>query len=86
VSGTILGVIALTFAALLLVLPAIRVGQGRLPARRAVGLWISGAGFAFLAAAALVLRGAELEAAIFAGVALTVIGFMVQSWLGKPPS
>jgi len=75
---TILGAVALVFAGLLLVLPAVRVSQGRLEARRAVGLWISGAAFLWLAAVAFFVRGSALGPATFAGVMGAVIGNVVQ--------
>ena len=83
----ILGALALLFAVLLIILPGIRVAQGHLPPRRAIGLWISGAGFSFLAAAALALEGGgEVESAIFIGVVLAFVGSLVQGRLGKGPS
>lgn len=75
---SVLGVLAAIFAVLLIALPAVRVAQGRLPVRQAVGLWISGAGFLLLALAALVLRGDAVPRALFAGVIAAVAGNIVQ--------
>jgi hypothetical protein len=74
----ILGSIAAMFAFLLLVLPTLRVVQGRLAPRAALGLWIAGAGFLLLALAAFVLAGDTALAATLAGVALAVTGNIVQ--------
>lgn len=74
---TLLGVLAGLFALALLLLPAWRILQGRLPVRQAQGLWIAGAGFALLAAAAL-LPNTDTTALILPGVALTVAGNIVQ--------
>jgi hypothetical protein len=74
----ILGALAGAFALLLLVLPAVRVAQGRLTTTQAMGLWISGAGFAMLAMAALVVEGDAVGAAILIGVTATVVGNIVQ--------
>lgn len=82
----VLGILAAVFAALLLVFPAVRVAQGRLPVRRAAGLWISGAGFLLLASAALVLRGEAVGRALLAGIAATVIGNIVQRRATGPGS
>jgi hypothetical protein len=74
----LLGFIAAVFATLLLVLPTVRVLQGRLPARLAVGLWISGAGFLLLAVAALALSGDAALLATLAGVSSAVAGNILQ--------
>lgn len=74
----VLGAAAALFAVMLVALPAVRVAQGRLAARSAVGLWISGLGFALLAAAALVLSDEAARAAILAGVVAAVVGNVVQ--------
>jgi hypothetical protein len=74
----ILGSIAAIFALLLLGLPTLRVAQGRLTPRAALGLWISGAGFLLLALAAFVLAGDVALSATLAGVALAVTGNVVQ--------
>lgn len=74
----LLGSLAAVFALLLLVLPTMRVLQGRLQAQQAVGLWISGAGFLLLSLAALILAGAAARNATLAGVAATVAGNLVQ--------
>jgi drug/metabolite transporter (DMT)-like permease len=66
------------FAAGLLVLPTIRVMQGRLAPRQAVGLWVSGAGFLLLALAGLVLRPAEGRTAVLLGVTAAVVGNIIQ--------
>jgi hypothetical protein len=73
-----LGALAGVFAVALLVLPAVRVGQGALPVRNVVGLWVSGVGFGLLAAAALVLSGPAANAAILPGVAMAVAGNIIQ--------
>jgi hypothetical protein len=52
----ILGTMAALFAAFLLVLPTVRVAQGRLTPAYAAGLWIAGFGFLLLALAAFVLE------------------------------
>jgi hypothetical protein len=41
-------------------------------------LWVSGAGFALLAAAALVLGGSAANGAVLGGVVLAVVGNIVQ--------
>jgi multidrug transporter EmrE-like cation transporter len=81
----ILGALAGLFGALLIVLPALRVARGELEARRAIGLWISGAGFVLLALAAFVLRGEAAHAAVLAGVTAAVAGNIVQRHLTKSP-
>jgi hypothetical protein len=81
----LLGALAAIFALLLLVLPSIRVAQGRLHAHHALGLWIAGAGFLLLALAALVLSGAMARNATLVGVAATVIGNIVQRRAVRPP-
>jgi hypothetical protein len=81
----LLGALAAIFALLLLVLPTIRVAQGRLQAQHALGLWIAGAGFLLLALAALVLSGAMARNATLVGVAATVIGNIVQRRALRPP-
>jgi hypothetical protein len=81
----LLGALAAIFALLLLVLPTIRVAQGRLHAHHALGLWIAGAGFLLLALAALVLSGATARNATLVGVAATVIGNIVQRRAVRPP-
>lgn len=80
-----LGVFAAAFAGVLLLLPALRVAQGRLPAHLATGLWISGAGFLLLALAALVLRGGLATAAVLAGVTCAVAGNIIQRRRTRPP-
>lgn len=75
---TILSGLAGLFAAMLLTLPTVRVAQGRLAPRQAVGLWISGVGFLLLAMAGLVLRPAEGRTAVLVGVAAAVVGNIVQ--------
>lgn len=74
----LLGGLAGVFGVLLLVLPGVRVAQGRLPASQAMGLWISGMGFLLLAMAALALEGEASRAAIFIGVSAAVVGNIVQ--------
>lgn len=74
----ILGSIAAVFAALLLVLPTVRVAQGRLPAHMATGLWLSGSGFLLMAVAALVLEGEAASSATLLGVGLAVGGNILQ--------
>jgi hypothetical protein len=81
----LLGALAAIFALLLLVLPTIRVAQGRLHPQHALGLWIAGAGFLLLALAALVLSGATARNATLVGVAATVIGNIVQRRAVRPP-
>jgi hypothetical protein len=81
----LLGGIAAVFALLLLMLPAVRVAQGRLSVRNALGLWISGAGFLLLAVAALVLAGDAAMIATLVGVAAAVAGNIVQRRAVRPP-
>jgi multidrug transporter EmrE-like cation transporter len=83
-AAQLLGTIAALFAALLLVLPALRVAQQRLALRHAVGLWISGAGFLMLALAALVLRGGTIRIALLTGIVLAVAGNIMQRHLTRP--
>lgn len=80
---TAFGVLSGVFALLLLGAPLARVAQQRLSLRRAVGLWISGAGFAFLSAAALVLEGGRAQNAVVLGVVVTGAGAVVQAALGR---
>jgi hypothetical protein len=80
----LLGGIAAAFALLLLVLPTLRVTQGRLSPRQALGLWISGGGFLLLALAALVLTGDAARSATIAGVAAAVAGNIVQRRSARP--
>jgi hypothetical protein len=79
----VMGAAAGLFALTLLVLPTLRVAQGRLPARSALGLWISGLGFALLAAAALALDADAARGAILAGVVAAVVGNLVQRRTAK---
>jgi hypothetical protein len=81
----LLGGIAAIFALLLLAMPAVRVAQGRLTARNALGLWIAGAGFLLLAVAALVLAGDAAMIATLGGVAAAVAGNVVQRRAMRPP-
>jgi hypothetical protein len=81
----LLGGIAAMFALLLLMLPTVRVAQGRLSARNALGLWIAGAGFLLLAVAALVLAGDAAMIATLVGVAAAVAGNIVQRRAVRPP-
>jgi hypothetical protein len=74
----VLGLIAAIFAALLIVLPAVRVAQGRLTPGRAAGLWIAGGGFLLLALAAFVLRGDAAMTATLLGIAAAVGGNILQ--------
>jgi hypothetical protein len=80
----LLGAIAVVFAALLIGLPALRVAQGRLTVRMAIGLWIAGGGFVLLALAAFVLRGDALTVALLIGVAAAVAGNIVQRRMTRP--
>ncbi|HSJ23823.1 MAG TPA: hypothetical protein VK929_03995 [Longimicrobiales bacterium] len=81
---TILGVVAGVFALLLLVLPTLRVMQGRLSPHMALGLWVSGAGFLLLALAALVLSGDDARTATLLGVAAAVAGNVIQRKRSQP--
>jgi hypothetical protein len=81
----IIGAIAAVFALLLLTLPTLRVVQGHLTPRQAMGLWISGAGFLLLALGALVLVGDAGRHATLAGVVAAVIGNIVQRRSTQPP-
>jgi drug/metabolite transporter (DMT)-like permease len=74
----LLAALAGLFALALLTLPTWRVLQGRLPVRQALGLWISGLGFALLAAAGLLLEDGAARAAVMAGVLAAVAGNIVQ--------
>lgn len=75
---TLLSALAGLFAALLLIFPTVRVAQGRLAPRQALGLWLAGAGFLLLALAGLVLRPAEGRTAVLVGVSAAVIGNIIQ--------
>jgi hypothetical protein len=81
----VMGAGAALFAIALVALPTLRVAQGRLPARSAVGLWVSGLGFALLAAAALVLEGDASRGAILGGVVAAVAGNLIQRRTARPP-
>jgi hypothetical protein len=74
----VLGALAGLFALALLALPTVRVAQGALLPRRAIGLWLAGAGFALLSAAAFLLSGPAAHGAVVGGVAFAVIGNIVQ--------
>lgn len=78
-----LGVIAAVFAIALLGLPTLRVAQGRLAARHAAGLWISGGGFLLLALAAFALEGAAAQTAVLVGVIAAVAGNVIQRRSGN---
>jgi hypothetical protein len=80
-----LGTMAAVFAASLLVLPTLRVLQGRLAPADAAGLWIAGAGFLLLALAALVLSGDAALVAALVGVAAAVAGNVLQRRRTRPP-
>lgn len=71
-------VLAAVFALALLVLPTVRVLQGRLSPRSVAGLWLSGTGFALLALAGLVLEGDEAQTAVIVGIVATIVGWLVQ--------
>ena len=77
-----LGVIAAVFALALLVLPTVRVLQGRLAPRFAAGLWIAGSGFLLLALAAFALRGDAAQLAVLVGVIAAVAGNVIQRRTG----
>lgn len=77
-----LGVLAAVFALALLVLPTLRVLQGRLAPRFAVGLWISGGGFLLLTLAAFVLEGDAAQLAVLVGVVAAIAGNVVQRRIG----
>lgn len=66
------------FALALFVLPLVRVLQHRLSARRAIGLWLAGAGFTLLAVAASGQAGTAAPAMVLGGAGLAVIGNIVQ--------
>jgi hypothetical protein len=74
----VLGGLAALFAVALIALPGLRVVQGTLQPRQAAGLWLAGAGFGLLAAAALWRDASGSPAAILAGVTLAVAGNIVQ--------
>lgn len=73
-----LGALPLVLALALAMLPTWRVVQGRLTPARALGLWISAAGFGLLALGAFALDGADLQAALWSGVVLLAVGNLVQ--------
>jgi hypothetical protein len=77
----LLGGVAGAFGAVLLVLPSIRVGQGRLETKRAVGLWISGFGFVLLAWAAFMPAGPAVQAFLVTGVLLAIAGNIIQRFV-----
>jgi hypothetical protein len=81
----LLGAMAALFALVLLLLPTMRVAQGRLQPEQALGLWISGAGFLLLALAALVLSGDVAMMATLVGVVAAVAGNIVQRRATRPP-
>lgn len=70
--------LAAVFALALLVLPTVRVLQGRLHPRSVMGLWMSGAGFGLLALAGLVLEGDAAQTAVLVGVVATILGWLSQ--------
>jgi hypothetical protein len=80
----LLGGLAALFAGMLLIMPTIRVAQGRLSPYLALGLWISGAGFLLLALAALVLAGDAARTATLVGVTAAITGNIVQRRRTKP--
>jgi hypothetical protein len=81
----LLGAMAALFALVLLLLPTMRVAQGRLQPEQAHGLWISGAGFLLLALAALVLTGDAAMIAALVGVIAAVAGNVLQRRAKRPP-
>lgn len=81
----ILGSLAAVFGLVLLVFPSVRVSQGRLTARGAVGLWLAGTGFLLIALAALVLSGSLANGAVLIGAALTILGNLMQRRAPPPP-
>jgi hypothetical protein len=80
----LLALLAGLFAALLLLLPTVRVVQGKLAPRQALGLWVSGVGFLLLALAGLVLRPAEGRTAVLLGVIAAVVGNILQRRNARP--
>jgi hypothetical protein len=74
----VLGVLSGLFALALIILPTIRILQGRLEARKSIGLWISVVGFAWLCVAAFAGGEAGAQAASV-GIVSTVVGSIVQS-------
>jgi hypothetical protein len=74
----LLGVLSGLFSLALLVLPTMRVLQGRLEVRRSIGLWIAGVGFGWLAVAAFV-EGEAAAQAVSLGFVATAVGSIVQN-------
>ncbi|MEX2528622.1 MAG: hypothetical protein WEA09_13400 [Gemmatimonadota bacterium] len=81
----LLGGLAALFGVVLLVFPSVRVSQGRLTARGAVGLWLAGTGFLLIALAALVLSGSLANGAVLIGAALAILGNLLQRRAPPPP-
>lgn len=79
----ILGAISALFGGTLLILPSIRVGQGRLEPKRAVGLWISGLGFLLMARAAFIAARPAAEGIVVAGALLAISGNIIQRYISK---
>lgn len=74
----LMGGVAVVFAGLLILLPAMRVAQSRLPVDRALAFWLSGAGFISLALAAFMLSGGAAQQAVLIGVIAVVAGNLWQ--------
>lgn len=78
-----LGAAALLFGMMLLVLPGMRIQQGRLSIDDVAGLLIAGVGFLLLAAAALLAAGTEAQQAIVMGAFMIVAGNIWQRRIDK---
>lgn len=81
----VLGTGAALFGVTLLVLPLLRIAQGRLAFNEATGLFMAGIGFIVLAAAALLFAGPDAQRAVVSGVVLIVAGNLLQRRVGRRP-
>jgi hypothetical protein len=79
----LLGALAALFGGMLIVLPALRITQGRLATDDVAGLLMAGVGFLILAAAALLASGVEAQRAVVMGVFIIVAGNIWQRRIGR---
>lgn len=77
------GWLAVAFGCILLVLPSLQVLRGAQPARKVVGLLISGVGF-LMFGSGLVFAQSGLASAVLPGIVLTTVGHLWQRRAAKP--
>jgi predicted tellurium resistance membrane protein TerC len=79
----LLGLMAATFALMLLALPILRISQRRLTVDDAAGLLIAGVGFGILAVAAFLATGQEAQRAVVMGAFIIVAGNIWQRRIAR---